>query len=148
VVRQIIYANIVFSYLYGGLRPNGANINGSTGFDDLYILSIPAFVWIKYYPSVAGTAFPHHSLTCNVINGTQMIIVGGTFPNSTSCDVSVVYGQHSADLGQNNPDDASFNVFRQNDPPYLIPSSITQLIGGTSVHPILYWFLSGKLLTA
>jgi hypothetical protein len=61
------------SYIYGGLRPNGANINGTTAFDDVYILTLPAFVWIKWYPAVSGNATgaaPHHSLTacgCNVL---------------------------------------------------------------------------------
>jgi hypothetical protein len=63
-----------------------------------------------------------------------MIIMGGTFPNSTFCDTPSVYGQHSADLGQNNPDDASFDLFRQDDPPYVVPTPITKLIGGTFVY--------------
>lgn len=47
VKEDFVYLTAVSSYLYGGLCRNGANINGTTGFDDVYILTLPAFVWIK-----------------------------------------------------------------------------------------------------
>jgi hypothetical protein len=59
----------------------------TVGYDDLYVLSLPSFQWIKMYPDKPGQAYPHHSLSCNVINKANMIIMGGTFPNSTDCDV-------------------------------------------------------------
>ena len=64
-----------------------------------------------------------------------MIIIGGSFPNSTSCDVPLVYGQHNMKLGQNNPDVAFWNRFELNFPPYTIPSSILSVIGGKLVIP-------------
>jgi hypothetical protein len=123
----------IHSYLYGGLRPNGVNVNGSTAFDDVYILSIPAFVWIKWYPKTPVSPNPHHSLTCDVINGTQTIVMGGIFPDSNSCDVPNVYGQHNLNLAQNNLFNALWIAFVLNFPPYTLPSAITQLIGGTFV---------------
>lgn len=55
-------------YLYGGLGvpPDGV------GFDDVYILSLPSFTWIKWWPSTPGVGNPHHSMTCNVINRSQV----------------------------------------------------------------------------
>ena len=123
------------SYLYGGLRPNGVNINGSTSFDDVYILSIPAFVWVKWYPQTTGASAPHHSLTCDIINGTQMIVMGGTFPDSSACDVPYVAAQHNLNLGQNNPANSLWSAFVLDFPPYIVPPAITQLIGGTLVPP-------------
>jgi hypothetical protein len=119
------------SYIYGGLRPNGANINGTTAFDDVYILTLPAFVWIKWYPAVPGIGAPHHSLTCDVINGTQMIVMGGTFPDSSACDAQTMFGQHNLNLAQNNPDNALWSAFVLDFPPYTVPPAIVNIAGGT-----------------
>src|SRR2546423_846018 len=72
-------------YLYGGA---GFDSN-ATGFDDVYILSMPSFQWIKWWPTVANTGHPHNSLSCNVVDNAQMLIIGGTFPapgDSAMCD--------------------------------------------------------------
>ncbi|KLU93015.1 hypothetical protein MAPG_11954, partial [Magnaporthiopsis poae ATCC 64411] len=51
-------------YLYGGMGfpPSTA------GFDDVYVLPMPGFSWVKLAPlDVPGTGkYPHHSMTCNV----------------------------------------------------------------------------------
>ncbi|KAK7908278.1 hypothetical protein PG985_015581 [Apiospora marii] len=93
-------------YLYGGL---GFPPDNEAGFDDAYILSLPSFTWIKMYPgpdsNPALVGSPHHSLTCNVIDGAQMLVMGGSFPlNSTICDSEEVYGTHGLDMGEQNPD--------------------------------------------
>lgn len=78
-----------------------------------------------------GATFPHHSLTCDVIGNSQMIIMGGSFPNmSTECDVPVIYGQHGLDLGKANVEGAKWAVFNPNVTQYKIPSEIAQTIGG------------------
>lgn len=134
--QQFPHSLIGKSYLYGGLRPNGVNINGSTSFDDVYILSIPAFVWVKWYPQTTMPSAPHHSLTCDIINRTQMIVMGGTFPHSFGCDVPNVAAQHNLNLGQNNPSNSLWNQFVLDFPPYIVPPAITELIGGTLVSPL------------
>ena len=55
-------------YVFGGL---GAPPNG-IGFDDLYILSLPSFQWIKWWESTGPAGKPRHSLTCSVINKGQV----------------------------------------------------------------------------
>lgn len=117
-------------YLYGG-----ASIEEGVGFGDVYVLSLPSFTWIKFWPrpeDKVGATFPHHSLTCDVINNnTQMIIMGGHFPNmTTECDVPVIYGQHGLDLGKANPDGAKWAKFDPNITEYRVPSEITDKIGG------------------
>ena len=41
---------LLYRYIYGDLRSEAATINGSMTFNDVYILSLPALVWIKWYP--------------------------------------------------------------------------------------------------
>jgi hypothetical protein len=60
-----------------------------------------------------------------------MIIMGGTFPDSTMCDAPNVYGLHNANLGENNPDGAHWSLFTLNFPPYNVPQTITNVTGGT-----------------
>ncbi|KAK0711230.1 hypothetical protein B0H67DRAFT_602045 [Lasiosphaeris hirsuta] len=116
-------------YLYGGsgMPPETA------GFDDVYILSIPSFQWIKMYPDTNGTGqYPHHSLSCNVIDGAQLIIIGGTFPLSDQCDVPDQFGSHNLDMGQQNPDKASWKLFRSNLTSYAVPGIIISAVGGSA----------------
>ncbi|OCK82337.1 hypothetical protein K432DRAFT_472509 [Lepidopterella palustris CBS 459.81] len=113
-------------YLYGGasMPPN------TNGFDDVYILTLPSFTWIKWWPTTQGTAYPHHSLTCNVVNGAQMIVMGGTFPNYTACDAPSFYGLHNLNLGKQNAQDAQWYQFLPNVTSYSVPSEIIATIGG------------------
>ncbi|KAF2463097.1 uncharacterized protein BDR25DRAFT_246528 [Lindgomyces ingoldianus] len=120
-------------YIYGGLRPDAENTNGSTALDDLYILSLPAFVWVKMYPASnqSQPSFGHHSATCNIINGTQMIVMGGSFPQTQFCDSPALYAQHNVDLGEINADKDIWYLFNQDNPPYRLPIALTKVIGGT-----------------
>jgi hypothetical protein len=87
------------------------------GFNDVWILSIPSFTWVNVGCSVwpnplssyvdqlqyyNGTQYEHHSSSCSVVNGAQMIIMGGYFPNSTNtgCDSPLTAGQHNLDLSK------------------------------------------------
>ncbi|KAK3322153.1 hypothetical protein B0H66DRAFT_192462 [Apodospora peruviana] len=119
-------------YIYGGagMPPNTA------GFDDVYILTIPSFQWIKLYPSDGNVTgqYPHHSLTCNVVAGnSQMLIVGGTFPTSGGlCDVPDQFGTHNLDLGQQNPEHAPWYLFSPNLTTYAVPKPIRDVVGGSA----------------
>ena len=51
---------------------------------------------IKIFPSGDGTGqYPHHSLSCNIISGAQMIIIGGTFPLTTQCRFTLFQNMRS-----------------------------------------------------
>ncbi|KAF2749188.1 hypothetical protein M011DRAFT_475920 [Sporormia fimetaria CBS 119925] len=118
-------------YLYGG-----ASVGDGVGFGDVYVLSLPSFTWIKFWPrpeDKVGAVSPHHSLTCNVVNS-QMIIMGGHFPNTTDnfCDVPDIYGQHGLDLGKQNSQGAKWASFNPNLTSYQVPNEITECIGGGS----------------
>ncbi|KAK4106493.1 hypothetical protein N658DRAFT_414402 [Parathielavia hyrcaniae] len=117
-------------YLYGGvgMPPD------TGGFDDVYVLTIPSFQWVKMYPtdgSLTG-AYGHHSLSCNVIDGAQMMIIGGTFPTSDDCDVPDQYGVHNMDMGQQNEEKALWKIFVTNITQYAVPDPIIAVVGGSA----------------
>ncbi|KAK4237907.1 autophagy-related protein 3 [Achaetomium macrosporum] len=117
-------------YIYGGagMPPDTA------GFDDVYILTIPSFQWVKMYPTDGNLtgAYPHHSLSCNVIDNAQMIIIGGTFPTSERCDVPEQYGVHNVDMGEQNRDKALWQIFATNITHYIVPDRLIQAVGGSA----------------
>lgn len=55
----------------------------SVQFDQIYILTLPAFHWIKVDYSPTGT---RHALTCHAVGGSQILTIGGL--NSASTDSS------------------------------------------------------------
>ncbi|KAM3072453.1 hypothetical protein ACMFMG_009254 [Clarireedia jacksonii] len=113
-------------YLYGGAG-FGAN---ATGFDDVYILSLPSFKWIRWWTT--SQPKPHNMLSCNVINGAQMIVIGGSFPGQqTNCDANNAWGTHNLDLGQQNPDKSMWNTYQPNLTSYVVPSAVISAVGGS-----------------
>lgn len=85
-------------YIYGG-KGFGENL---TGFDDVYVLSIPSFKWIKLYPPLNTVGRPHYDLTCSIVRNGQMIVIGGIFPlepDAGSCDAPEIAGVHNGNLG-------------------------------------------------
>ncbi|KAL2164453.1 hypothetical protein VTH06DRAFT_3669 [Thermothelomyces fergusii] len=117
-------------YLYGGagMPPDTA------GFDDVYTLSIPSFEWIKMFPTDGNKTgpSPHHSLTCDVVDSAQMIVMGGTFPTTDSCDAPAQYGLHNMDLGMQNEVNALWRYFKTNLTQYAVPDPIVRVIGGSA----------------
>ncbi|KAF4467354.1 hypothetical protein FALBO_5772 [Fusarium albosuccineum] len=115
-------------YLYGGAGEE----EGSVGFDDIYILTLPTFTWIKMYPTDRnGTGnFPHHSFTCNVVNNAQMLVHGGFFPLNNACDVPDQWGLHDMDLGRQNKDKAPWALYDPDETKYVVPTDIISVVGG------------------
>jgi hypothetical protein len=69
---------------------------------------------IKMYPSSDNNTeqYPHNMLSCNVIDGAQMIIMGGSFPlDNTTCDAPDQYGSHGLDMGEQNPNGSPVSKF-------------------------------------
>ncbi|KAB5571722.1 hypothetical protein GE09DRAFT_1216339 [Coniochaeta sp. 2T2.1] len=118
-------------YLYGGAAfpPN------TTGYDDIYILTIPSFQWIRgpYPPNsnVMGP-YPKSMMTCNVVDNSQMLIIGGTYSNDTTymCDADSVWGTHNMNLGEQNVDNAIWAAYLPNLTTDAVPSDILTAIGG------------------
>lgn len=119
--RRIYICVLMFNrYLYGGL---GFNTN-YTGYDDVYILSIPSFTWVKMWEG-SGAGNPHNTLTCNVVNSGQMIVIGGTFPTNDNCDSPPTWGTHNLDLGQ------GWQPYAPNITSYSVPDVVVSAIGGS-----------------
>lgn len=56
--------------------------------------------------------------------------MGGTFPNTSECDIPANYGQHGLDLGKANDEGAKWALFNPNNTVYQVPTEIAKVIGG------------------
>jgi hypothetical protein len=117
-------------YLFGG-----ASVGKGIGYGDVWILSLPSFTWIKFFPTSddGATTNPHHSVTCDVYENSQMIIMGGHFTNSTDCDVPSTYGLHGLNIGKTNKDGLKWAAFNASLTTYNVPPEVTEAIGGNSL---------------
>lgn len=75
-------------YMYGGqnLIPAG----NQTQYDDVWILTIPSFTWIRVDTSDQSVPPARAGHTCNAWNA-QMVVVGGYVGTQLSCDTPGVY---------------------------------------------------------
>lgn len=97
------------------------------------IVTIPTFTWIKLYPNDGNVTgqYPHHSLTCNVVNKGQMLVIGGTFPLSDECDAAPQWGAHNLVLGQQaDPDANPWQLHSPDLTTYAVPDEIISVVGG------------------
>jgi hypothetical protein len=77
-----------YRYLYGGFGfpPNTPGYANTSGYNDLYILTIPTFQWIRYgYPSDSNITGKHPKgiTTYNIIENAQILVIGGQYTNDT-----------------------------------------------------------------
>ncbi|KAF2117870.1 hypothetical protein BDV96DRAFT_405557 [Lophiotrema nucula] len=113
-------------YLYGGF-----GMENGTGFDDAYILSLPSFTWIRAWPTDNSTqAYPHGGCSANVIHRDQMLIIGGWFTNSDTCDSPNGFGQHNMNMGYNGPSKTLWDKYDPKVSTYFVPTPVIAAIGG------------------
>lgn len=116
-------------YLYGGF-----GFDGTPAFDDVYILSMPSFTWIKAFPTDGSDSKPatagHGGCSANTINRAQMLIIGGWFPLFNDCDTPGGQGQHNMVLGYNGGEHKLWDKYDPQLTNYVVPSPITSVIGG------------------
>lgn len=96
-------------------------------------VTIPTFTWIKLYPTDGNVTgqYPHHSLTCNIVNRGQMLVIGGTFPLSDDCDAAPQRGTHNLVLGQQaDPDANPWQLYSPDLTTYAVPDEIISVVGG------------------
>jgi hypothetical protein len=118
-------------YLYGGY-----GFGNPPAFDDVYILSLPSFTWVKGYPLGGGDSnqFGHGGCSANVVNSNEMMIIGGWYSNTTfgDCDQPDAQGQHNMVLG-NNTGKIDNGIWDKYDPKataYAVPALVVAAIGG------------------
>lgn len=81
-------------YLWGGLSVQPPVVN-ATSFNDIYILTLPSFIWVKAYPDHHGNAtlppeYDHYSASCNMVKSmSQLFVIGGTYTDTDACDLAV-----------------------------------------------------------
>ncbi|KAF2745613.1 hypothetical protein M011DRAFT_405844 [Sporormia fimetaria CBS 119925] len=113
-------------YLFGGFSADPGN---GTALDDVYILSLPSFTWIKAWPldNKTTTVNGHGGCSANVINRAQMLIIGGWFPGHDRCDQP--WGMHNLNLGYG----GSTPLWAEYKPGvsvYEVPSPVVSVVGG------------------
>ncbi|KAH6616877.1 hypothetical protein C7974DRAFT_53559 [Boeremia exigua] len=116
-------------YIYGGISPN------ETALGDLWILSLPSFKWIPWYPTVKQEYFPGGKAwsSCNVMQNSKMIVMGGKVvnPERDACDAPTAWGQHGVLLGQESVEkETMWYGLGVDAPKYRVPGNITEVIGG------------------
>lgn len=106
-------------YLYGG--------KGETQlFDDVYVLSVPAFTWVK----ITQGNSPRYGHTCHLVGRSQMVTVGGANSDNLTawCDWE---SRGLAILDLNKPRGSGWgSVFNANAKDYQVSEAIYAVIGG------------------
>ena len=59
-----------------------------------------------------------------------MLIIGGSFPLSTDCDVPSQFGTHNLDLGEQNAKKEPWQLFNPNLTTYAVPDAVIKAVGG------------------
>ncbi|KAJ5733904.1 cell wall anchored protein [Penicillium malachiteum] len=105
-------------YLYGGK-------GNSTVYDQMYILSIPSFEWVKLYEGSS----PRYGHTCHLVAQSQMLTVGGVeYEDITeNCD-----WEDKGVAIMNLRDSTWGSVYNANAGEYLVPSKVYGVIGGSA----------------
>ena len=134
-------------YMYGG--QNLIPADNQTQYGDMWILTIPSFIWIEVDTSEQGPPPPRVGHTCNLYDS-QMISIGGYNTLGLSCDTGV-YVFNTANLTwqnnftalsggdpQSNPQNQQ--VAQQKDPAglsgsygYQVPAAVQSVIGGNAM---------------
>ena len=85
-------------YMYGGqsLQPAG----DQEQYDDMWILSVPSFTWIKVDQDESKSSKPpaRAGHSCHIWDG-QMIVVGGYIGKELGCDSPGIYAFNMSSLG-------------------------------------------------
>lgn len=131
-------------YMYGGqnLVPYAQQIQ----YDDLWILTIPSFTWVKVDTNGQSVPPARAGHTCNIWNS-QMVVIGGYVGQDLSCDSPGVYVFNTSNLQWQNEyvslegaDDLNRQKSQKDDANalqgsygYQVPDSVQSIIGGNAV---------------
>ncbi|KAK5958029.1 hypothetical protein OHC33_001219 [Knufia fluminis] len=132
-------------HFYGGqnLIPAGSQ----TQYDDMWILTVPSFTWIKVDTEGQSSPPARAGHTCHIWNG-QMVVIGGYVGQELSCDSPGIYVFNTSSLEWQSEytaldagDDALNRQKAQNDDPnalqgsfgYQVPPAVQSVVGGDAV---------------
>lgn len=109
-------------YIYGGYDGISAE---SPPSDDVYILSIPSFTWIKAYSGTYAHGRSGHK--CLQVYPDQMFVLGGIYKN----DPTICLDGGFVQVFNLNTLQFQETYNPQNWSNYSVPAAVTSLIGGT-----------------
>ncbi|KAM5383426.1 hypothetical protein ACJZ2D_002119 [Fusarium nematophilum] len=126
-------------YLWGGLSVPPPVVN-ATSFNDIYILTLPSFIWVKAYPDHHGNAtlppeYDHYSASCNMVKSmSQLFVIGGTYTDTDACDLAVdAWAMHNFWTGtsQNAGDNETYwALYDPNITSNVVPVDVYNVTGG------------------
>jgi Kelch motif len=70
-----LYGGLVGGGIFGGGNQTDAAVQQNAGMDEVYVLSLPGFVWFKANYTSKDPRVLH---TCHLVGGRQLLSVGGT----------------------------------------------------------------------
>ncbi|KAG7406769.1 Kelch repeat-containing protein [Fusarium oxysporum f. sp. rapae] len=126
-------------YLWGGLSVPPPVVN-ATSFNDVYVLSLPSFIWMKIFPYHHGNATlgktGHYSASCNMVKSmSQMLVIGGTYTDMDDCDLAYdIWAQHNLWTG----------TFRNKGDIEMYWASYEPNVTGNAVPPDVYKVVGGN----
>lgn len=131
-------------YMYGGqnLVPAGSQIQ----YDDVWVLTLPSFTWIKVDTSNQSVPPARAGHTCNSWNA-QMVVVGGYVGTQLECDTPGIYVFNLSSLTWENSYTAlqggnSLNQQKSQEKDtnamggtygYEVPAAVQNVIGGSAL---------------
>ncbi|KAF7560354.1 hypothetical protein G7046_g3794 [Stylonectria norvegica] len=122
-------------YLFGGqnLQPAGDQIQ----YDDMYILTIPSFTWIKVDQDKQKVPPARAGHTCSMYDG-QMIVVGGYVGDSVPCDpgfyvfdATSLTWKDKFEAGDHDADFHADNAVLAGSYGYSVPKAVQDVVGGS-----------------
>jgi hypothetical protein len=112
----------------------------ATSFNDIYILTLPSFIWVKAYPDHHGNAtlppeYDHYSASCNMVKSmSQLFVIGGTYTDTDACDLAVdAWSMHNFWTGtsQNAGDNETYwALYDPTVTTNVVPADVYNVTGG------------------
>ncbi|KAI9812873.1 MAG: hypothetical protein M1827_004391 [Pycnora praestabilis] len=106
----------------------GGQTGGNTAVDDLYILTVPSFQWVKAY---AGNNPPLWFHSCEVVRNQQMAIIGG-FNATTLSAAQPCAPALGGDLKVFDMSNLSFGDYDSSKVFYSVPGAVLDIVGGNA----------------
>ncbi|KPM45506.1 hypothetical protein AK830_g1110 [Neonectria ditissima] len=120
-------------YLFGG---QDLPFGNQTQYNDMYILTIPSFTWIKVDQSDQDPPSPRAGHSCAMYDG-QIVVVGGTRkdmlcdkPGMYVFDASTLTWRDKFSAGGHKADWHPDNLVLAGSHGYVVPSAVQEVIGG------------------
>ncbi|KAM5356117.1 hypothetical protein ACJ41O_002763 [Fusarium nematophilum] len=121
-------------YMFGGQNLPFGN---QTQYDDMYILTIPSFTWIKVDQKGQNTPAARAGHTCAMYDG-QIVVVGGVGqdiecdPGMYVFDASSLQWQDKFQSGGHDSDHHADNFVLAGSHGYRVPDAVREVVGGDS----------------